>query len=632
MEKKKLIHQVLICLVIALLAGCIGEILYNLPVFTGRKEKSQVIELKDAEVENFVLEAGLVQASENARITVNFKEQYVDKFIFDYSGNTESAMRCSFIVHTKDTEGKKAEKTIVENNNITAGRSVTNIRTKTNQIDIIFNEMQNLTISGIQLDNTGNFSIVRFGFVFIFVFWIVWAIIYKGNMAEKPEKIFLSMALMVGLLTVLALPGHKVGWDEEIHFRNAWGLSYLMEGKTEMFYPPSTELMSVASIHNWPYDLPSSEEEKKDELHFWNANGDRALQENDQFYTGRIHIRLNLVGYAAQALFIEAAKITRLPFSVLFLLGRLGNFLMYVCVCYFAIKHIPVGKRILAVIAMMPTPLFVSCVYTYDATLNSFVFLGIAYVLGEILSDEEYISYKNYAVFVVALVIASFTKMIYAPLLLLGMLIPNSKFKSKKEMLYAKGLLVVLVLGLIATFILPAENNTDARGGDTGVGRQLKVIFAHPVRYTQLLLTSIWERLLDFSIGTSAMSFMGHLGEGRYTQWIIAFIAATALTDKNENHIRLNKLQKSIAAMIIFAITCLIWTALYLSYTPVGADIIQGVQGRYFIPLVPLGLLLFDFEKIENKIERSKYNKVIMVTALSLTLLTYYGSFIKNCF
>lgn len=35
----------------------------------------------------------------------------------------------------------------------------------------------------------------------------------------------------------------------------------------------------------------------------------------------------------------------------------------------------------------------------------------------------------------------------------------------------------------------------------------------------------------------------------------------------------------------------LIETAMYLTGTPLGADYVQGTQGRYFLPILPLALL-----------------------------------------
>jgi hypothetical protein len=46
------------------------------------------------------------------------------------------------------------------------------------------------------------------------------------------------------------------------------------------------------------------------------------------------------------------------------------------------------------------------------------------------------------------------------------------------------------------------------------------------------------------------------------------------------------------AAAAVLSSIELIFVALYLTWTPVGADRVDGIQGRYFIPLLPVLLFL----------------------------------------
>ena len=62
--------------------------------------------------------------------------------------------------------------------------------------------------------------------------------------------------------------------------------------------------------------------------------------------------------------------------------------------------------------------------------------------------------------------------------------------------------------------------------------------------------------------------------------------AGVVLTDYDGGEGReLSALQRGAALLLGFATLCLVWTALYLSFTPVGADVIRGVQGRYYLPV-----------------------------------------------
>ena len=64
---------------------------------------------------------------------------------------------------------------------------------------------------------------------------------------------------------------------------------------------------------------------------------------------------------------------------------------------------------------------------------------------------------------------------------------------------------------------------------------------------------------------------------------------------------------------------CLIWTALYLSFTPVGSLVINGVQSRYFIPLILPLLIIINTNKIKTNFnkERLYYVYIILLTIIS---------------
>ena len=49
----------------------------------------------------------------------------------------------------------------------------------------------------------------------------------------------------------------------------------------------------------------------------------------------------------------------------------------------------------------------------------------------------------------------------------------------------------------------------------------------------------------------------------------------------------------------IALVVALIWTALYLSYTEVGEEVIAGVQARYYLPFFLLLFICFQNKKIK---------------------------------
>ena len=71
--------------------------------------------------------------------------------------------------------------------------------------------------------------------------------------------------------------------------------------------------------------------------------------------------------------------------------------------------------------------------------------------------------------------------------------------------------------------------------------------------------------------------------------------------------------------LLVGASAVLIWTSMYVAFTPPGADTISGVQGRYFLPLFwPLYLLLSRTGQDGGKLE-------------SGGLLCYYLLIVPSC-
>ena len=77
------------------------------------------------------------------------------------------------------------------------------------------------------------------------------------------------------------------------------------------------------------------------------------------------------------------------------------------------------------------------------------------------------------------------------------------------------------------------------------------------------------------------------------------------------------KAKRILGAGVLFSILA-IWGAMYVTFTPVGASSIGGVQARYFIPLMlPVGFLLWN-DRIVMKIKELAYARIVLSGVLLL--------------
>ena len=95
---------------------------------------------------------------------------------------------------------------------------------------------------------------------------------------------------------------------------------------------------------------------------------------------------------------------------------------VYTAIMFFAIKKTPVGKAIMSAIGLLPTSVFMACIYGYDASVTAWIYLSAAWMLKEILTPQEKITWKSYAMILVTFVLGCGAKAVYAPMILIGLL------------------------------------------------------------------------------------------------------------------------------------------------------------------------------------------------------------------
>lgn len=624
-EFVKKYYKWLIAMIFIIGVGVVGELIYNMPI---RKQvEYQHLETNHVETTGFDFADGVYTSNGgDGIIKLHFDKQFVDKLTYQYCYPT-----ASYIQRYHDVNRPRDFRTMT-----------INVHQEIDSFDIqVPKDMKGILIREIAINNTGNYSEGRF------LFWSVAAAmlllilsIFKEKIVWKAEYIFLTIAMSVGLLMVVNLPAHKIGFDEEIHAGTSlYFFETLARDEQITFSPHMTELLLGESVA-WPYHIPQSEEEIKEEKRYWNENLKyNATNASDEFQVAGYKANLSTITYLPQSLMIAVGKFLHLDFTTIFMLGRLGNLLMYCGVIFLAIRHIVIGKRLMLVMSLMPTALFSATTYSYDATVTAFSFLGIAYLITELVDDKEHISYRNCAIFIGALLFASFPKPVYIPMILLALFFKSSKFRDKKEKYIFKAIIVVSFVLMLSTIVLPALTTSsasslgDARGGDTSVARQLQHVFAAPFEYTKLLLSNIARTFFPYMFGDMGLGGMGHLSRLHCDIPIALLIGYTALTDKaGKKGQKIDKVNRIVIVALSFTVLCLIWTALYLMYTPVGADVINGVQGRYYIPIAMFLALTFSIKDIQSFLKQHIDYAIITTVSLALLMFVVYNQIITRTF
>lgn len=108
------------------------------------------------------------------------------------------------------------------------------------------------------------------------------------------------------------------------------------------------------------------------------------------------------------------------------------------------------------------------------------------------------------------------------------------------------------------------------------------------------------------------MTSFAYLGDGAFYGILLVLLAVVVFTDRNE-YDRFtttvpHKLRTLFAALV--TVVC-VATVLYISFTPVGFDTVNGCQARYLMPVIFPVLYVIGTNKISNRMNRNTYNTIV---------------------
>ena len=433
-----------------------------------------------------------------------------------------------------------------------------------------------------------------------------------------PAITFAVVAFSAGCSIIAAFPvSNMMSWDDQIHYQHAVGISYVVDEETtasdRALFPPLDRIepgFAVnAGFNRFPIDSHQTW------FAFQVALFERELNERADAASVRVTPGLSedvtsvsVLAHAPAAAGLWLGRLLHLPFTATFVLGRLFNLAVYCAIGYAAIRLIPCKKLLLAVLLLLPLNVFVASNYSYDYWVTALTALGIALFVRE-YGKEGAPDLRVVAASFGVLVLAFAPKAVYFPILGIVFLLLFSRRISgraaRRAVACAVGAVLVLGLVMMLPLLFSATGDvSDVRGGD-GVNSSKQIAFiladvprflgivAHFLVHEYLPIPIVENHYLSFAFFSDLVTVAPYL-----VGFTSAFIGAVALLDSDRTSMRLvswpGRLWMSFAAVATLYLIC---TALYISYTAVGAGTVAGVQPRYLVPLlIPAMLFIFNFK------------------------------------
>lgn len=492
-----------------------------------------------------------------------------------------------------------------------------------------------VTIEGAQVHNEVVLNwnrMLLFGLVSACAYLLI---AFRKAMGKRQELAFLCVALCMGLFLSIALPVNvTICFDDEVHSVRAFLLSTWPKAEV----PHAATLMGALS---WSMNENNLVTHRLDTLRDENAlirQMDEAALAEDAT-PEEITWSFSDTSYVVMAAGIRLARALGLPMHLQFIAARMANMLLYVIVCFFAVKALRRFKMVMACATLMPSAMYQACSVTYDATGTALCYLGIALAVDAMLDRETPLSWQRALGILLCFVVGSMTKIVYIPLLLLVLLLPRRKFASGGQRTAFKLLAMVCMAGVVLAMVFNVAGGNialqDNRGPGADSSAQIAFILHHPLTYLGYFFSTIFHSFGDYFL-TNSRTLWGYIGSCSGTlNWLsLGLMFFTVFTDHDpELKQRLN--WKLRLAMLIIAgmVVGMVFTTMYVAFSPVGTNDFSGVQARYLLPVMPLLMMLLSPEGVHNRMKKDGWtmcfgllNLIVLAgTAWQLVCVQFFG-------
>jgi uncharacterized membrane protein len=267
---------------------------------------------------------------------------------------------------------------------------------------------------------------------------------------EKTTKYLFLLVAFFGIFHALLMPPFQSP-DEPMHYLRIYHIS---GGKCKGEVAADKKNMGgylPAKIHDVyaPYNhLPFHLSQKIDFDTLKNNLFKRYNFDSIAFSAMPNTARYAFSAYAPQAAVMFLMEKCHAPQLLTLYLMRFVMLFLWLTLLFFAIKVAPIYQNLLLFFAVLPTSLAINSTISADVLSNSFSFLILAYFL-KFRFTQNIITKKDLLIFSFFILLLSWQKIVYFPLLFLLWLVPSPNFGNLKNKIIVFVTLLLLVLSVV---------------------------------------------------------------------------------------------------------------------------------------------------------------------------------------
>lgn len=475
------------------------------------------------------------------------------------------------------------------------------------------------------------------------------------------ESIYPAAGFFLGLLFLFVLPPLSAP-DEISHYISAYQLSNKMMGIPSNA-PDGRVLVSSQDV--WIEDLDGIYEYEEDEagnlkVILESSVGNRRLGEpmdqsvyhllkegaEDPLYGEKRGERLEgkmsgsmyppvtttPAAYVPQALGLTLARLAGTGTVIMLYLGRIFNLVCFVFLTWLAMRRLPFGKEVLFGTALLPMTLHLSASFSYDVMIMGSMFYFTAICL-DLAYKKEQVQWKDVVLLGLIMAVAGPCKMIYAVMMGLCLLIPVKKFGGWGRWALSAALVAGAWAGamylvnsqVIVTYATETESYVPWA---EETGYSLSLLIHQPLRLFKIFYQTLLWQAQHYHL-TMIGAYLGNLDPVLDVPYILVAVFTLCLLElsfrKPGETIFIKGKNRIWVFLVCAGCGAAAMLSMLIAWTPLSSRVINGVQGRYFLPFLPVLLMALKNDWVVLTKERNRSILYLMCCLNGYELLRLFA-------
>lgn len=403
------------------------------------------------------------------------------------------------------------------------------------------------------------------------------------------QRLFLLVAPLLYAAYALLTPPFQTP-DEHQHLFRAWQLSEFhlvgeRRGDTSGgMLPASLGRAALPEVGSLQPHLPDRAIVRRPLAQIFKPGAPLDTHSPEQFYDFRGAVVYSPAGYVPQVVSIWFGEIADLSIENILRLGRLLNAALAIILIYWALRLTPVGGPAILFVGLLPMTAAASASFGQDGIVIGGACLLTALGLRALLASHR----QNRELLISGLVatVLTLSKVLYLPLAMIGGLpFVGQQLRPRRFWPWA-AMCVVAALPAILWFHASAGSVVRPWSDIPSPATRLTNWLHHPLEFPGFLARTYIAHAQDLMGTLFAFGWMNI--PGSYVAVSLTIVACGLLLIAGDLSASRLTVQARLwcigcAAAVIWSISFVAW----LYWTPASMDWINGLQGRYFIPIMP---------------------------------------------